>query len=132
VLKLVDLRSGRKRDMGKDIGRCIQAVPARPGLAYIEPHGDGKTWLKFLQWPSGLARLVTEPLEGSQDFTLANDGELYMAREKSIFVWEHENARWKLMATFADLPGPITRLAVNPSADLMAFVAAESAETPTP
>jgi dipeptidyl aminopeptidase/acylaminoacyl peptidase len=132
LLKVFDLRSGRMRDIGKDIGRCIQVVPARPGLAYIEPHADGKKWLKFLQWPSGLTRLVTEPLEGSEDFTLGNDGELYMAREKSIYGWEHENAKWKLMATFTDVPGPITRLAVNPRADLMAFVAAESAEPQTP
>jgi dipeptidyl aminopeptidase/acylaminoacyl peptidase len=127
LLKLVDLRSGRKRDMGKDLGRCIQAVPARPGLAYIEPYDDGKTYLKMLQWPSGLTRLVTEPLEGSQDFALGNDGELYMAREKSIYAWQHEGGKWKAIADFSDLPGPITRLAVSPSADRMAFVVAESA-----
>ena len=132
VLKIVDLRSGRARDMGKDLGRCIQAVPARPGLAYIEPDKDGKKWLKVLQWPSGVTQLLTQPLEGSEDFVLGSDSELYMAREKSIYAWQHEAGKWKVIAEFTELPGPITRLAVSPRADLMAFVVAESAEPQTP
>jgi hypothetical protein len=132
VLKIADLRSGRTREMGKDLGRCIQAVPARPGLAYIEPDKDGQKWLKVLQWPSGVTQPLTQPLEGSEDFVLAPDGELYMAREKSIYAWQHEAGKWKVIAEFDELPGAITRLAVSPRADLMAFVASESTESQTP
>jgi hypothetical protein len=41
VLKIVDLRSGRARDMGKDLGRCIQAVPGEAG-ARVHRAGQGR------------------------------------------------------------------------------------------
>jgi dipeptidyl aminopeptidase/acylaminoacyl peptidase len=130
VLRTVDLRSKRTRDIATGIGRCIQAVPGRPEVAYIEPNKDGSTWLKLLQWPAGLTRLLTPPVEGSEDFTLAPDGEVYMAHEQAIYAWQHEAGKWSVIADFAGkLPGAITRLTVSPHADLIAFVVAEGPET---
>ena len=129
VLKMFDLRSGRARDIGQSVGRCIQAVPSRPAVAYIEPGEGGAPWIKVMQWPAGVASPITAPLEGSEDFAFANDGELYMARERAVYQWQHEAGQWKMIADFAgDLPGPISRLALNPRADLMAIVVAETAE----
>src|SRR5262245_54460473 len=129
VLRMVDLRSKRTRDIAKDLGRCIQAVPARPAVAYIEKNADSSVWLKVLQWPAGVTTQLTQPLEGTDDFALANDGELYMAHEQAIYAWQHQAGKWSVVADFSGkLPGAITRLAVSPRSDLMAFVVAEGPE----
>jgi hypothetical protein len=132
VLKQLDLRSGRTSDIAQQVGRCIQAVPARPAVAFVEPQ-DGKPWIKLMQWPAGITRPLTEPLEGSEDFVFDSAGELYMARERAIYQWQHEPGQWKVIADFqSKLPGPISRLAVNPRADVIAFVVAETAEEQKP
>jgi dipeptidyl aminopeptidase/acylaminoacyl peptidase len=132
VLKQLDLRGGRSSEIAHDVGRCIQAVPARPAVAFIEPD-NGKPWIKLMQWPAGLTRPLTEPLEDSEDFVFDSSGELYMARERAIYQWQHEAAQWKAIADFSsELPGPISRLAVNPRGDLIAFVVAEAAEPQQP
>jgi len=129
ILRTVDLRSKRKRDIATEPGRCIQVVPARPAVAYIAPNEDKSVWLKTLQWPAGLTSQVTQPLEGSEDFVLSNDGELYMAHEQMIYAWQHQPGKWRVVADFSGkLPGAITRLAVNARSDLIAFVVAEGPE----
>jgi WD40 repeat protein len=129
VLRMFDLRSKRTRDIARDVGRSIQAVPARPALAYIEKNADSSVWLKVLQWPAGVTSQLTQPLEGSEDFVLGNDGELYMAHEQSIYAWQHQAGKWSVIADLSGkLPGAITRLAVSPRSDLMAFVVAEGPE----
>lgn len=126
VLKTYDLRSDRSREAGREIGRSLQSVPERPGVAYLEPQGDS-VWLKLLMWPSGLTRLVTPPLEGSEDFVLGSDGELYMARDQAIYLWAREPGKWNVIADFAEeLPGKISRVALNKQADTLAFVVAET------
>ena len=50
-----------------------------------------------------------------------------MAGGKSIYIWERQPGKWRVIADFsAELPGPITRLAMNPRADTLAFVVAEA------
>jgi hypothetical protein len=129
VLRMFDLRSKRTRDIAQGLGRCLQAVPARPAVAYIETRPDSSASLKMLQWPAGETSQVTQPLEGSEDFALSNDGEIYMAREQTIYAWQHEPGKWRAIADFSGkLPGAISRLAVSPRSDLMAFVVAEGPE----
>jgi|KBSSwiStaDraftv2_1062776.scaffolds.fasta_scaffold378989_2 WD40 repeat protein len=129
VLRMFDLRSKRSRDIAQGLGRCLQPVPARPAVAYIEASPDSSPWLKMLQWPAGVTNQVTQPLEGSEDFALSNDGEIYMAHEQTIYAWQHEPGKWRAIADFTGkLPGAISRLAVSPRSDLMAFVVAEGPE----
>jgi hypothetical protein len=129
VLRMFDLRSRRTRDIAQGLGRCLQSVPARPAVAYIETNADSTAWLKMLQWPAGVTNQVTQPLEGSEDFALSNDGEIYMAHEQKIYAWQHEPGKWRAIADFSGkLPGAISRLAVSPRSDLMAFVVAEGPE----
>lgn len=134
VLKTVDLRSGRAREAGRDIGRSLQALPARPGVAYIEPGEGGERWIKLLQWPAGVVQPLTQPLEGSEDFLLsARDGELYMAQDRTLHVWARRPGAWRLVANWSEvLPGPVTRLAMSPRGDLLAIVVAESMPEPEP
>lgn len=123
-LHIANRVSGDVTVMAKGIGRSLQAVPGVTGsLAFIEDGHDGKRWIKQLDFHERRITALAPVLEGSEDFTFMPDGRLLMAQGKSIYL--HEGNAWRLLAAFGQLPGDITRLAVNPAGSRLVLVVSE-------
>lgn len=125
-LHIANLETGKVMVVAKDIGRSMQRPPGtRNAIAFIEPGQDGQRWIKKLDMDTQRITPIAPVLQGSQDFAYLPDGRLLMASGKRVFAWQA--GEWQALATFSDLPGDISRLAVSPSGDTLAMVVAEGA-----
>ncbi len=129
TLSLLRTDLGNVRELASDIGRSLQTVPNRTWAGFVH-NRDGTEWVSVLQYPSGLTMLLTPVLEGSEDFVFGHDGGLYMARGKSVYVWGRQPEQWSMVAEYNSLPGPISRMAMNPQGDTLALVVSETEEPP--
>ena len=65
-------------------------------------------------------------LGGGEDFTIAGDGSILMAREGGLYRVRPGADRWELLADWTgSLPGSITRIAMSPTGRHLAFVVRE-------
>ena len=124
-LHIANRRSGEVMVLAKDIGRSLHAIPGTDGaLAFVEAGQDGKPWIKRLDVDARKITSIAPVIEGSEDFAILPDGRFVMGSGRTLNTWDGE--RWIPFAEFPELPGTITRLAVNPGATQIAMVAGES------
>lgn len=123
-LHIAHRASGEVMIISRDVGRSLQPWPGEPGsLAFIEPGADGKRWIKRFDFAERKLTPLIPVLEGSLDFTTLPDGRLLMARGKELFASQGD--KWQPLAKLDQLPGIITRLAVNATGTRLVMVADE-------
>ena len=123
-LHIANLETGKVMIVAKDIGRSMQRPPGtRNALAFIEPGQDEQRWIKKLDLDTQRLTPIVPVLEGSQDFAYLPDGRLLMAHGKQVFAWQA--GEWQVFASYPDLPGEISRIAISPSGSRVALVVAE-------
>lgn len=123
-LHVANLETGKVMVMAKDIGRSLQRPPGtRNVIAFTEPGQDGQRWIKRLDLDERRLARVAPVLDDSQDFAFLPDGRVVMASGRSVHAWQQ--GEWQRLATYPDLPGEITRIAVSPSGKQFALVVAE-------
>lgn len=123
-LHIANLETGEVLVVAKDIGRSLQQPPGtRNALSFIEPGTEGRRWIKKLDLDSQRLTPIAPVLEGSQDFAYLPDGRIVMASGKTVHAWQE--GKWQELASYPELPGDISRIAVSPSGDSLALVVAE-------
>ena len=123
-----DVPSGRFASLLDGIGRSMSKVPGNEAISYTRqaPAGDG--WIiEAMDLRTGGNRPLARGLQDSEDFCWTPRGVLLMARGSKLYQWNDTVARrWVEVYDFAgDGLAGITRLAVSPQGDRLAFVAAE-------
>ncbi|MEE9382621.1 MAG: amidohydrolase family protein [Nannocystaceae bacterium] len=113
-------------------GRCIAKIPGEQALSFLRPttpEGDPATIMRFDLWAKTVAPIVAARPD-AQDYAWAPDGSLYMAEKTRLYRWS-ENTGWRPVRLevmgrgvgSAVLPTrPISRIAVAPTGDRLAFV----------
>jgi len=120
TLRMIDTASGAETVVARDIGRAIHRVPGTRDVSFLAREGDGTH--RFLLLPH--EKMVPVPLidaigEG-QDAAWA-DEVLLMASGATLYAsTPRRSDRWRAVA---ELPAAVTRVAVSPSLDRIAFVA---------
>ncbi|AKQ45888.1 hypothetical protein TH63_09925 [Rufibacter radiotolerans] len=107
------------------IGRSLQKVPWQPAISYVVPLSDSVSVIRQWNMRTSQSELLIEGLAGSQDVAWFPDGRLLMAQGTKLYVCRPgTGAQWKEVADLASagIMG-ITRLAVSPKGDYLAFVA---------
>ncbi len=136
-LGLAALPAGKVTPLAKDIGRSLgrapngrvtfvdQSVAAAWTVATIAPGKAKPTVLIAVPRGATPAQTTGEAklADQSQDFCWLPDGTLLMANGNRLLRWGGKRGEnWATLAEFADLPGPIRRLAVSRDAKHVAFV----------
>jgi hypothetical protein len=133
TLQLIDTKTGRDRTIATNIGRSIQRMPGDGAVRHIsfvqrDGAGDQATLIvKELDPLTGAVTTLTPAVEGSREADLAwtPDGTLLMAKDEVLYAWTRGQSGWKEVASLARLSlHGVTRLAVSPKGDLIAFVTA--------
>jgi len=122
-LVLIDVSTQERRVVASNVGRCIQRVPGRRELAYLDK-SDPEAWqIKFLDLDTmGVTRRVPA-LDQREDFAFAADGSLLVGREGKVYRNRPGTENWEVFADWdGRLPGGITRIALSPTGRHMAFV----------
>ena len=95
----------------EDIGRCLK-TDVNGGLFYTQKLESGAAYLKKYDRSTGVSKIITKCIEGSEDFELLKDGSILMASGSKLFRFQlHDNSTWQEIQDFSALGlNQITRL----------------------
>jgi hypothetical protein len=126
TLQLADLRTGAGTVMAQGIGRALQRIPGRDAISFVQQGRDGG-WITALDVRTGRVSPLAHSPAGADYHVWTRDGVLLTASGSRLLAWV--DGRWDVVADFAaDGVRGISRLALSPSGDRLAFVAEDRAE----
>ncbi|MDX1394273.1 MAG: hypothetical protein R3195_07780 [Gemmatimonadota bacterium] len=124
TLRIADVTTGEATLRAHAIGRSLHRVPGRTAVSFLHRDG-GIATLRTLDPHSGTARVIGEPVAGSQDYAWTPDGVILMGSGSRLYALDPlTDTEWREVADLADagIDG-ITRLAVSPDGRRIAVVA---------
>lgn len=131
TLQIADTGTGRAEVAATNIGQSLQRMP-KAGVSFVQQGGTNENrTLTITQLTVSGGKVVTKPLTaavaGATQAHLAwtPDGTLLMAAGATLYAWRADRPDWKTVADLTALGlATVTRLAVSPSGDRIAMVAA--------
>ncbi len=128
TLQLADLRTGKSDTVARDIGRSPQAVPGRAAASVIWRQDSLHRVIAIVDARERIPRPFAPAPDGVDFHAWTPDGTLLASRGTAILRWDARTAAWVPLADFAALGlTSVTRLAVSPAGDRLAFVAIPAA-----
>jgi hypothetical protein len=124
-LQLADVRRGTADTIATGIGRSLHRAPGTRTISFVRKLSPTEWWIESLDVATrATTRLVQLP-DGVEDYAWLPDGSVLCGRGSALLRWSGKaGEEWQ---TIADLSGAgiggITRLAVSPRGDRLAFVA---------
>lgn len=128
TLQVADLITGDARILLPSIGRALHRIPGRRTLSVTHQVADSVWWVTEVDPESGKTTPLIRMLPGAEFYAWLPDGSLLSAQGNSLFraiptaAGGNRLPDWTRVATF-DQVKTITRLAVSPKGDRLAFVA---------
>jgi hypothetical protein len=124
TLQLADLRTGKADTVARDVGRSPQRVPGRAAVSVIWRRDSTTRVIAIIDAATRTPQPFA-PLPDSADFhAWTPDGTLLASAGTRVLRWDPQAAHWVAIADFAAAGVTnITRLAVSPTGDRLAFVA---------
>ena len=125
TLQVADVRVGTGTVMARDIGRALQNIPGRAAVSYLQ-NGSNGAWITALDLQTGASTPIAKAPERSDYHVWTLDGVLLAGSGSRILAWV--GGRWDVVADLAaDGVRGISRLAISPKGDRLAFVAEDRA-----
>jgi len=122
-LVLIDIGTEERRVVASNVGRCIQRVPGRRELAYLDKSDSDTWWIRYLDLDTLQVTRSVPALDKREDFAFAADGSMLVGREGKVYRNRPGTDDWEVLADWdGRLPGGITRIALSPTGRHMAFV----------
>jgi dipeptidyl aminopeptidase/acylaminoacyl peptidase len=127
TLQIVDTRIEKTDVIAENPGRIIRLVPHESRLSFVQKTSAQEWLVKAFDLKTRETVTLIRTFAGMEDFAWTPTGILLMARDTKLFKWDPKKDQdWQ---EFADLSSSglrrITRLAVNPKGDRIAFVAVQ-------
>lgn len=127
ALVLADPRTERVDTLARGIGRAFARVPGRDAFTFVHFHGDTSV-IGEVDVRTGGVRRITHPPTGGEYHVWTQGGRLIASSGPRLYLWI--DGRWDVIAELAVFGvRNITRLALSPAGDRIAFV---SDEPPAP
>jgi hypothetical protein len=125
TLQVADVRIGTAEVMARDIGRALQKIPGRAAISFVQLGKDG-AWITELDLRTGQKTPIAKVPERSDYHVWTPDGVLLAGTGSRLLVWK--DGKWDVLADLAaDGVRGISRLALSPKGDRLAFVAEDRA-----
>jgi hypothetical protein len=123
TLQVADIETGKTEVVASNIGRTILRIPGRTGIGFMEKAANGVWWIEELDAKTRTIKPIVKALEGSEYFAWTPKRVLLMAKDTKLFQCDPAaGGQWEEIAT---LPQKISRIAVSPKGDRIAFVSDE-------
>jgi hypothetical protein len=122
---LSDTRTGDTVRVGQQMGGSgPRRIPHAAAVSFLRQAADGDWWLMRLDVRTLEATPLVRMLEGVANYTWTDRGSVLAARGSTIYEW-WPGGDWTAVAAFDEsVVRRITRIAVSPGGDRIAFVAA--------
>jgi dipeptidyl aminopeptidase/acylaminoacyl peptidase len=127
TFQVADLPSGTARVLLSDIGRSLQVVPGRRAVSVIHRVSETDWWLTEVDPASGATRPIVKMPDGADYVVWLPDGSILTAREHALLRFQPgTDSAFQVVTDLTTAGvGRISRLAVSPKGDQLAFVAEE-------
>jgi hypothetical protein len=124
-LQLADTRTGKVDSIATGVGRSLHRIPGSRTISFVRKLSGTEWWIERLDPASrATTRLIRLP-DGVEDYAWLPSGSLICGRGSTLLWWSGKPGEdWQQIADFgtAGVRG-ITRLAISPQGDRIAFVA---------
>jgi len=124
-LQLADTRTGRADSIATGIGRSLHRVPGSRKISFVRKLSGTEWWIETLDPASRATTRVIRLPEGVEDYAWFPNGSVICGRGSTLLWWSGKSgADWQQIADLrtAGVHG-ITRLAISPQGNRIAFVA---------
>lgn len=129
TLQIASVKTGKAEVVAGDIGRSLHRIPQTSLASFVQKEASGEYWVKQLDVKTKKIEPIAKAVEGSSDRDMAwmPDGKtMLMSSGTKIFSWTAGATSWtEVYDASAYGLGAVTRLAVSPKGDAVAFVVAE-------
>ncbi len=123
ALVLVDPRTERADTLARGIGRALARVPGRDAFTFLQ-EGRDTSWISEVDVRTKAVRRVAPSPVGSDYHLWTPNGQLIASVGTGLLI--RVGDRWDVLADFAELGvKDVSRLALSPRGDRIAFVAAD-------
>ena len=125
---------GPAKHRADDIGRALHRVPESTDVTFVLKGSEGGWTIQQIDLSSGTMKELIATRPGREDYTWSPTGELWMGDGAVLYVAAPEQGRgWVKVADLTEAKlSDITRIAIHPKGDLVAFVAVPAADQTVP
>ena len=124
-LQLADVRRGTADTIATNIGRSLHRVPGTRTISFVRKVSPTEWWVESLEVSTRATKRLVRLPEGIEDYAWLPDGSVVCGRGGALLRWSGKAGDdWRTIADLSSAGiGGITRLAVSPQGDRLAFVA---------
>jgi dipeptidyl aminopeptidase/acylaminoacyl peptidase len=126
TLQIADTRTGNAEESARGIMRSVLRIPRGNTISYVDKDEDGSLMVREFDPRSRRATTLVAAVAGAKEADLAwtPDAVLLMAEKDVLYSWKRGDRTWTRVADLAALGlRGVTRIAVSPKSDRIAFVA---------
>src|SRR6266852_6386665 len=124
TLRLVDTRTEKAETIAENPGRILRRVPHQNKLSFVHKISDQEWIIKAYDLDSRKTTELVKTFTGVEDYAWTPAGDLLMAKDAKLFVRKKSDWAWQEVSDFSRAGlKTITRIAVSPKGDRIAFVA---------
>jgi dipeptidyl aminopeptidase/acylaminoacyl peptidase len=127
TLQLADVPSGKAITLANNPGRSLHRIPGQPRMSFVHKASKDEWTIQSLDPKTHEIKPLVKTLPGAEDYVWIPDGKtILMAKGSKLFRWSSsQNSDWQEIADFSSSGvREMTRLAISPHGDRLAFVAA--------
>ena len=124
TLQIAETQTGTPAVVARGIGRSLQKIPGGTTVSFVQREGS-VLHIRELEPKGGRITPLVDAVTGAAEADCAwtPDGVLLMAHGDVLYKWKRGDAAWIRIADLAPLGlHGVTRMAVSPSGDRIAFV----------
>jgi hypothetical protein len=126
TLQIVDVRTGAATVVARNIGRALAKVPGRDVVTFLQQVPDSGSWITELDLRTKQTTRLVQPPRGADYHVWAPNGMLLAGAGSKLYSYVFN--RWVVSADLAAIGvHNISRLALSPRGDFLAFVAEDGA-----
>src|SRR6266571_4455061 len=124
TLQIIDTRTEKAETIAENPGRILRRIPHQDKLSFVHKISDQEWIIKAYDLDSRKTTELIKTFTGVEDYAWTPAGDLLMAKDAKLFVRKKSDWAWQEVSDFAKAGlKTITRIAVSPKGDRIAFVA---------
>lgn len=127
TLQIGNPLTGVVEELAQNIGRSMHKIPGREAMSWVQNAAEegGESWIMELNLATRESRQLVRAVDGGDFHAWTPDGTLLMAGGGIIYGWNARLGRnWTVLADFSNLGLTFSRIAVSPTGEQVALVAA--------